>query len=265
MSHIWVYGNFSQTVKPCVDRADSQHPFLFRPVYFRRRAERQKHPAIKQSHRYPDERNPSMTRKETAAMTRATMKKQIPALIPLLALALLILCPLVHGAFAADKPEAPAREAGECETAEPAQPEPPERIGVFTMTSSVTAYCPCVVCCGEHSAEHPNNAGTDFVQRTASGTVPTMQRTIAVDPNVIPMGSYVMIGNAVYIAEDTGSCIDGSDIDIFMSSHEQAREFGTKELTVTVYTPEHFALQESKIAVPERGSEWRHDAEISGS
>lgn len=173
------------------------------------------------------------------------MRRRLFALAPVLALALLILCPLAHGALASDKQEVPClpREDQWRYSGELAQMEFPESIGVFTMTSSVTAYCPCIVCCGEHSAEHPNNAGTDFVQRTASGTVPTTYRTIAVDPNVIPIGSYVMIGNAVYIAEDTGSSIDGSDIDIFMSSHEQAREFGARELDVTVYTPEHFSAK----------------------
>lgn len=112
---------------------------------------------------------------------------------------------------------------------------------VFTMTATVTAYCPCVICCDRYSAEHPDNIGTDFEQRTASGTVPVAGRTIAVDPDVIPLGSYVMIGQKVYIAEDTGGLIDGNDIDIYMSDHETANEFGTKKMEVTVYTPEHFA------------------------
>lgn len=172
------------------------------------------------------------------------MNKRIFAMLPLLSLALLILCPLVHGAFATDKPEATSPALAEQYTVKPAKTKPQEPVGIFTMTAHVTAYCPCVICCDIHSAQHPNNIGTDFVQLTASGTVPTVSRTIAVDPNVIPIGSYVRIGGAVYIAEDTGSLIDGSDIDIFMNSHEQANAFGTKELEVTVYTPEHFTLEE---------------------
>lgn len=169
------------------------------------------------------------------------MKKHIFAIS-----CLLCLCLLAHGALASDKLHLPdPMPAGQYRyEGSSAEPKQPEDTGIFTMTSVVTAYCPCVICCDEYSAEHPKNIGTDFVQLTASGTVPTTSRTIAVDPDVIPIGSYVMIGNAVYVAEDTGSCIDGSDIDIFMSSHEQAREFGTKTLEVTVYTPEHFALPE---------------------
>lgn len=173
------------------------------------------------------------------------MNRKFFALLPLLVLALCIIFPLAHDVLASDKQEVlyQAQEDQWRYDGELAQPEPREDTGAFTLTAQVTAYCPCVICCDEYSAEHPNNIGTDFVQLTASGTVPATSRTIAVDPNVIPIGSYVMIGNAVYVAEDTGSFIDGSDIDIFMSSHERARQFGTKKMDVTVYTPEHFVLR----------------------
>ena len=173
------------------------------------------------------------------------MEKRIFAIVSLLALLFLILFPLMHRADALDMPTEVVETRYTYKPDQQALVKKPQQdVGIFTMTSTVTAYCPCVVCCGEHSAEHPKNIGTDFVQLTASGTIPTESRTIAVDPNVIPIGSYVMIGNAVYVAEDTGSAIDGSDIDIFIGSHERADEFGTKTLEVTVYTPEHFALPE---------------------
>ena len=168
------------------------------------------------------------------------MTKRFFAALPLIALALLMITPFMGGADAVDEPEPPVAK----ETTEAVQKTHRASVGVFTTTSTVTAYGPCSICCGTYSAEHPCNAGEDFSQRTASGTIPTAHRTIAVDPEVIPIGSYVMIGNAVYIAEDTGSSIEGSDIDIYMDSHEKAREFGTKELEVTVYTPEHFSWEE---------------------
>lgn len=86
----------------------------------------------------------------------------------------------------------------------------------------LTAYCPCAICCGK----------CDRI--TASGTIATQGRTIAVDPNVIPYGTKVHIeGLGAYVAEDCGSSIQGKRIDIFFDSHEEALEFGVQERRVT--------------------------------
>lgn len=61
---------------------------------------------------------------------------------------------------------------------------------------------------------------------TASGTVPTLNRTIATDPDVIPLGSEVMINGIVYIAEDTGGAIKGNVIDLFVESEAVSYELG---------------------------------------
>ena len=53
--------------------------------------------------------------------------------------------------------------------------------------------------------------------------------TIAVDPSVIPFGKRVMINGHIYTAEDSGSKIKGNRIDIFMSTHEEAKQFGVKQ------------------------------------
>ena len=63
--------------------------------------------------------------------------------------------------------------------------------------------------------------------------MPVSGRTIAVDPNVIPLGSKVLINGNVYIAEDTGSAIKGKKIDIYFGSHSQALNYGRR--TVEVY------------------------------
>lgn len=61
---------------------------------------------------------------------------------------------------------------------------------------------------------------------TKSGTECTEGRTIAVDPNVIPLGSKIYIendplgGDGYYIAEDTGSAVTGNIIDIFANDGE---------------------------------------------
>lgn len=57
-------------------------------------------------------------------------------------------------------------------------------------------YCPCELCTGKK----PGDRGYGI---TATGTVATEGRTVAVDPDVIPIGSEVFINGVIYIAEDT--------------------------------------------------------------
>lgn len=88
---------------------------------------------------------------------------------------------------------------------------------------TLTAYCSCDKCCGK----------SDGI--TASGTVATENRTIAVDNSVIPYGTEVEIeGFGTYVAEDCGSAIKGNRIDIFFSNHEDAVNFGVKKARVRV-------------------------------
>lgn len=97
----------------------------------------------------------------------------------------------------------------------------------------ITAYCTCVKCCGIWSEDRPSRQGTDYVQKTATGTRPTAGRTVAVDPNVIPLGSVVMINGVGYIAEDTGNAVKGKVVDIYFDSHQDAVEFGRQTATVS--------------------------------
>lgn len=65
--------------------------------------------------------------------------------------------------------------------------------------------------------------------RTASGTRVTEGRTIAVDPNVIPIGWWVYIeGVGFRRAEDTGGAIKGNKIDVYYDSLKSALSFGRK-------------------------------------
>ncbi|MRN57206.1 3D domain-containing protein [Paenibacillus monticola] len=74
--------------------------------------------------------------------------------------------------------------------------------------------------------------------RTASGTRVTEGRTIAVDPDVIPIGWWVYIeGLGFRRAEDTGGAIKGNKLDIYYDSLSHARNFGRKSRTVYVIGP----------------------------
>ena len=55
-----------------------------------------------------------------------------------------------------------------------------------------------------------------------------MNHTIAVDPDVIPLGSKVEIDGVEYVAEDTGGAIKQKRIDIFVASHSEALKKGVK-------------------------------------
>jgi 3D (Asp-Asp-Asp) domain-containing protein len=118
------------------------------------------------------------------------------------------------------KPEArasPPTITAIIETPTPTEPEttqPPELIGLGEFT--LTAYCPCVKCCGIWSAEHPSRTGTGYIQKTASGAIPRASRTIAVDPDVISYGTTVIINEREYVAEDRGGGVNGKHIDIFL-------------------------------------------------
>ena len=93
-----------------------------------------------------------------------------------------------------------------------------ESLGKFV----ITAYCTCKICCGIYSGHN----------RTASGTVPTTNRTIAVDTDVIPFGTKVVFNGQVYVAEDRGSAIVGKRIDLFFYTHKEATKWGKKTMEV---------------------------------
>lgn len=62
---------------------------------------------------------------------------------------------------------------------------------------------------------------------TATGTLATAGRTIAVDPSIIPYGTQVYIeGYGWCVAEDCGGAVSGNHIDIAVDTHEQAINTG---------------------------------------
>jgi peptidoglycan DL-endopeptidase CwlO len=70
---------------------------------------------------------------------------------------------------------------------------------------------------------------------TATG-LPLGWGTVAVDPSVIPLGTKLYVpGYGPGVAADTGSAIIGKIIDIWFPTCAQARAWGRKTLTITVY------------------------------
>jgi 3D (Asp-Asp-Asp) domain-containing protein len=71
--------------------------------------------------------------------------------------------------------------------------------------------------------------------RTASG-LPVGVGVIAVDPRVIPLGTRVYVpGYGPAVAADVGSAVVGNVIDLWMPSTAQARAWGRRTVSITVY------------------------------
>ena len=69
---------------------------------------------------------------------------------------------------------------------------------------------------------------------TAMG-IPATYGIVAVDPDVIPLGSRVYIpGYGEALAADTGGAIYGYRIDLCMESYDEAMDFGRRNVTVFV-------------------------------
>jgi len=102
---------------------------------------------------------------------------------------------------------------------------------------SLTAYTAGVASTGKKK-------GDPGYGKTASGTTVTEGRTIAVDPDVIPMGWWVYIdGIGFRRAEDKGSAVQGKKIDVYFDDEAYARKFGTKKgYTVYVIGPKKPAV-----------------------
>lgn len=87
---------------------------------------------------------------------------------------------------------------------------------VYLGNFKITHYCACTKCCGK------NAQGI-----TASGKRVEENKTIAVDPSVIKLGSKVFIDGYGYMeAQDTGSAIKGNIIDVYVADHQEALNLG---------------------------------------
>lgn len=109
-----------------------------------------------------------------------------------------------------------------------------EYIGKF----KITAYCPCKQCCGKWAKCRPISEQGKEIVYTASGAVAEPNKTIAVDPSIIPYGTRLLIGGTEYTAQDTGSRVKGNVIDIYFDTHEEAVAFGCKYEDVYILSEE---------------------------
>ena len=103
---------------------------------------------------------------------------------------------------------------------------------------TATAYDLSVASCGK-SKSSPGY-GVTASGFDLSNLSRTEAMTIAVDPDIIPLGSIVRIEcedskyDGVYTARDIGSAIKGNKLDIFIPDGDEAIEFGVQKVYVEI-------------------------------
>lgn len=103
-----------------------------------------------------------------------------------------------------------------------------------TYTMSASAYTT--------ASNGDPNVSEKWGNLTASGTTVKQGRTIAVDKNLIPLGTKVRLTfpsgweqyNGTYIAEDTGNYIVGNRIDVYFDSYNTCIQFGKRTVKLEV-------------------------------
>lgn len=93
----------------------------------------------------------------------------------------------------------------------------------------LTAYCSCSKCCGKWAYNRPNG-----IVYGAIGEELKEGYSIAVDSNVIPYRTEVVINGHTYKAQDCGGAIKGNRIDVYFNNHDDALEFGVQYAEVFV-------------------------------
>lgn len=88
---------------------------------------------------------------------------------------------------------------------------------------TITAYC-----CEPYA--HVCGTGDGL---TATG-LPVAPGMVAVDPEVIPLGSTVVIDGQQYLAADTGGAVKGLTVDIAVATHQEAIDFGLQNAPVWI-------------------------------
>jgi 3D (Asp-Asp-Asp) domain-containing protein len=117
-------------------------------------------------------------------------------------------------------------ECEKCKEAELQEQQQPKKtsLGEFRLT----AYCSCQKCCGKWALNRPKDENGNDIVYGASGERLYQGVSIAVDPKVIPYGSFVEFDGHTYTAHDCGGAIKGNRIDVYFESHEDALQFGAQ-------------------------------------
>jgi len=90
---------------------------------------------------------------------------------------------------------------------------------------TVTAYCPCKLCCGKWADGY-----------TSSGLKIQLGMKFVAAPKEYPFGTIMEIPSYGKISvEDRGGVIKGNKLDVFFDTHEEALQWGVQYLKVKIY------------------------------
>ena len=97
------------------------------------------------------------------------------------------------------------------------------------LSVKMTSYCHCPICCGKWSK----------YKKTRGGVTPAHRFTVAADRRVFPIGSILYVeGLGEVMVQDVGGAVRGLHLDLYQSTHTQARAWGVRNVRVRVlHTP----------------------------
>lgn len=115
---------------------------------------------------------------------------------------------------------------------------------VIHMRCDLTAYCPGPCCNSGMRRINGELVKVDWSDKTAvgglslSGLMSEDIHVMAVDPDVIPLGSIIYYQGKLYFALDTGGMIQGRKLDVLVEEHDDTFVFGKRlNQKVTVFIP----------------------------
>ena len=137
----------------------------------------------------------------------------------------------VDEAFTDENPETNAADVSTIQEVEPAPvDERPREENLIETSRGWVRYTEKMSL--EATAYLPTDGSPEGL--TAMG-IPATYGIVAVDPDIIPLGSRVYIpGYGEALAADTGGAIVGYRIDLCMESYDEAMDFGRRNITVFV-------------------------------
>src|SRR6056297_2806438 len=126
------------------------------------------------------------------------------------------------------------QDAADMQAADILQSDIFQDYAVMHMRCDITAYCPGPCCNSGIKRVNGQLVEVDWSDKTAvgglslSGLISEGIHVMAVDPDVIPLGSIIYYQGKLYFALDTGGMIQGQKLDVLVREHDDTYVFGKR-------------------------------------